>query len=88
MAYFNRLRTLTQDPLPITLPLLLISDERWKLFFARDLESSHDIIEAVDFGDSGDIIGCYTVLAVLGLLCEWAEATFLPWFLDSVLKPE
>lgn len=88
MAYFNRLRTLTQDPVPITLPLVLVSDEHWKLMFARDLEHSIEIIDAVDFGDTRDIIGCYKILAALRLLCGWAEDTFLGWFSDRVLKPE
>ncbi|KAI9760489.1 MAG: hypothetical protein M1840_002399 [Geoglossum simile] len=88
MAYFNRLRTLTQDPVSITLPLILVSDENWKLMFARDLEHSIEIIHAVGFGDSGDIVGCYKILAVLRLLCGWAEDTFLGWFSDNVLKPE
>ncbi|KAH0563206.1 hypothetical protein GP486_002223 [Trichoglossum hirsutum] len=88
MAYFNRLRTLTRDPVSITLLLILVSDERWKLMFARDLEHSIEIIDAVDFGSTGDIIGCYTILAVLRLLCGWAEDTFLGWFSDNVLKPE
>jgi hypothetical protein len=88
MAYFNRLRTLTQDPVSIMLPLVLVSDEHWKLMFARDLEYSIEIIDAVDFGDTGDIIGCYETLAVLRLLCGWAEDTFLGWFSDRVLKPE
>jgi len=88
MAYFNRLRTLTQDPVPITLPLVLVSDEHWKLMFARDLEHSIEIIDAVDFGDTRDIIGCYKILAALRLLCGWAEDTFLGWFSDRVLRPE
>jgi hypothetical protein len=77
MAYFNRLRTLTQDPVSITLPLILVSDENWKLMFARDLEHSIEIIHAVDIGNTGDIVGCYTILAALRLLCGWAEDTFL-----------
>lgn len=88
MAYFNRLRALAQDPVPITLPLVLVSDEHWKLMFARDLEHSIDIIDAVDFGDTTDIVGCYKILAALRLLCGWAEETFLVWFSDRVLKPE
>ena len=88
MAYFNRLRTLTQDPVSITLPLILVSDEHWKLMFARDLEHSIEIIHAVNIGNTGDIIGCYTILAALRLLCRWAEDTFLGWFSDNVLKPE
>ncbi|ORX93121.1 hypothetical protein BCR34DRAFT_620414 [Clohesyomyces aquaticus] len=88
IAYLNRLRTLTQDPVSIKLPLVLVSDEYWKLMFAWDLENSIEIIDAVDFGDTGDITGCYKILAALRLLCEWAEEIFLGWFSDRVLKPE
>lgn len=87
-AYFNRLRTLTQDPVLITLPLILISDGHWRLFLARDLDDSIEIIDAVDFGDTGDIVGCYKILAVLRLLCDWARTTFLQWFAHEVLQPE
>jgi hypothetical protein len=69
MAYFNRLRALTQDPVSITLPLILVSDKNWELMFARDLEHSIEIIHAVDIGNTGDIVGCYTILAALRLLC-------------------
>ncbi|KAI9861227.1 MAG: hypothetical protein M1813_005400 [Trichoglossum hirsutum] len=88
MTYFNRLRTLTQNPVPITLPLILVSCEYWQLMFARDLEHSIEIIDAVGFGDTGDIIECYKVLAALRLLCGWAEDTFLGWFSNGVLNPE
>ena len=88
MAYFNRLRTLTQDPVPITLPLVLVSDEHWKLMFAKDLENSIQIIDAGNFGDTENIIGCYKILAALRLLCDWAQDLFLKWFSDEVLKPE
>ncbi|OAL56134.1 hypothetical protein IQ07DRAFT_583522 [Pyrenochaeta sp. DS3sAY3a] len=88
MAYFNRLRALTQDPVSITLPLILISGAQWKLMFARDSESSIEIFDAVAFAHTEEIIGCYTTLSVLRLLCEWAEETFLSWFSDRVLNPE
>ncbi|KAI9695442.1 MAG: hypothetical protein M1820_008627 [Bogoriella megaspora] len=88
MAYFNRLRMLTQDPVPITLPLILISDEHWKLMFARDLEDSIRIIDAVDFGDTGDIVGCYKILAALRILCDWAQDNFLKLVSERVLEPE
>ncbi len=68
MAYFNRLRILTQNPVPITLPLILVSDEHWKLLFASDLEGEIQIIDAVDFGTTADIIGCYAILKALRLM--------------------
>ena len=70
IAYFNRLRKLTQDPVSITLPLILVSGENWKLMFARNLEHSIEIIHAVDIGNTGDIVGYYTILAALKLVCR------------------
>jgi hypothetical protein len=88
MAYFNRLRILTQNPAPITLPLILISDEHWKLLFACDLDGEVQIIDAVDFGTTADIIECYTILKVSRLIVGWAQSTFLEWFKERVLTPE
>jgi hypothetical protein len=88
VAYLNRLRILTQDFVSITLPLVLVSGEHWRLMFALDLGRSIWIMDGVDLGNTGDIIGCYKVLAALRLLCEWAENTFLDWFSDQVLKQE
>jgi hypothetical protein len=79
---------LTQNPVPITLPLILVSDEHWKLLFARDLEREIQIIDTVDFGSTVDIIGCYTILKVLRLIVDWAKETFLEWFRERVLEPE
>ncbi|KAF1997432.1 hypothetical protein P154DRAFT_524779 [Amniculicola lignicola CBS 123094] len=87
MAYFNRLRQLIQDPVPMTLPLLLITDARWKLYFASDLAHEVHLIDAVDIGTTADIVGCYTILEALRVLFGWVEDTFVPWFLEG-LRPE
>ena len=36
MAYFNRLRQLIQNPMAIPLPLILVADARWKLYFVSN----------------------------------------------------
>ncbi|KAF1952945.1 hypothetical protein CC80DRAFT_507689 [Byssothecium circinans] len=87
MAYFNRLRQLIQDPVAMTLPLLLITDARWKLYFASDLAHEIHLIDAVDIGTTADIIGCYTILEALRVMFKWVEKTFAPWFAEGV-KPE
>ncbi|OAL57242.1 hypothetical protein IQ07DRAFT_638598 [Pyrenochaeta sp. DS3sAY3a] len=87
IAYFNRLRQLIQDPVPMTLPLLLITDARWKLYLASDLAHELHLIEAVDIGTTADIIGCYTILEALRVMFKWVEETFAPWLLEGV-KPE
>jgi hypothetical protein len=87
-AHFNRLRMLTLDPVGITLPLIQVSDEYWRLLFARDLEREIQIIGTIDFGSTADIIGCYTILRVLRLIVGWAKETFLEWFKEKVLWRE
>lgn len=87
MAYFNRLRQLIQDPVAMTLPLLLITDARWKLYLASDLKHEIHLIDAVDIGTTADIIGCYTILEALRVMFKWVEETFALWFLEGV-KPE
>lgn len=87
-AHFNRLRILTQDPVRITLPLILVSDEHWKLLFARDLEGEIQIIDTVVIGSTVDIIGCYKILKALRLIFQHAKETFLRWFKEKVLGPE
>ncbi|KAF2467996.1 uncharacterized protein BDR25DRAFT_266464 [Lindgomyces ingoldianus] len=87
MAYFNRLRQLIQDPVSMTLPLLLVVDARWKLYFASDLAHEIHLIDAVDIGTTADIIGCYTILEALRVIFKWVEEIYSPWFLEG-LKPE
>jgi hypothetical protein len=84
MAYFNRLRQLIQDPVAITLPLLLITGARWRLYFASDLEHEIHLIDAVDIATTTDIIGCYTILEALRVMLKWAEESFAPWFVEGV----
>jgi hypothetical protein len=76
MAYFNRLRQLVQDPVAMTLPLVLITDARWRLYFASDLTDEIHIIDAVDIGTTADIVGCYTILEALRVIFRWVEETF------------
>lgn len=87
MAYFNRLRQLVRDPVTMTLPLLLITDARWNLYFASDLADEIHLIHAVDIGSTANILGCYTILEALRALFDWVEQNFVPWFLEG-LEPE
>lgn len=84
MAHFNRLRQLVQDPVTMTLPLLLITEARWKLYFASDFVHEVHLIDAVDIGTTANIIGCYTIKEALRVIFAWEEETFVPWFLEGV----
>jgi len=86
IVYYNRLRRLIENPVTMTLPLLLVTDARWKLYLATDLEHEIHLINAVDIGTTEDIIGCYIILEALRVLFKWVEETFAPWFSAGV-KP-
>jgi hypothetical protein len=87
MAHFNRLRQIIQDPVAMTVPLLLITDAGWKLYFASDLADEIHLIAAVNIGSTADILGCYTILEALKVLFDWVEEKFVPWFLEG-LEPQ
>lgn len=78
MAYFNRLRQLILDPVAMTLPLLLVTDTRWKFYLAGDLAHEIHLIEAVDIGTTTNTVRCYTILEALRVLFKWVEQTFAP----------
>lgn len=81
MTNFNRLRQLIQDPIAMTIPLL-VTDTRWKLYFASDLAHEIHLFDTVDIAD---VIGCSTILKALSI-SNWVEEIFAPWILDG-LKP-
>ncbi|RMZ71903.1 Methyltransferase type 11 [Pyrenophora seminiperda CCB06] len=87
MAHFNRLRHLIQDPVTITLPLILITGAQWRLYFAVDSPSEIHLIDAMSLGNTDTLINCYTLLKALGLLLDWAEDNYVAWFLMEA-KPE
>lgn len=72
----------------MTLPLLLVTDARWKLYLACDLLDETHLIDAVDIGTTTDIIGCYTILEALRFIFNWAEETFASWFLMALSLDE
>jgi hypothetical protein len=88
IAYFNRLRQSIQDPVGMTLPLFLITDARWKLYFASDLADEIHLIDAVDIGSTADILGCYTILEALRVLFDWIKQKCVPWFLEGLNRSE
>ncbi|KAJ4215697.1 hypothetical protein NW759_009557 [Fusarium solani] len=92
-AWNKRIRALLRqqaDPI-VSLPLVLVVEHEWKLFFAYDRGDRLEIIGDMSIGDTKSIIGLYTILAVLRELADWIRATFEPWFrqtLASVTRTE
>lgn len=68
IAYFNRLRQLIQNPVAITLPLLLITNACQKLYFASNLAHKILLINAIDISTTANIIRCYTILEALRVM--------------------
>lgn len=85
-AWYKRINTLLrQQASPVvTLPLVLVVEHEWKLFFAYDRGDHLEIIGDMSIGDTKSIIGLYTILAVLRQLAEWIRSTFEPWFIRTL----
>ncbi|KAH8662647.1 hypothetical protein BGZ61DRAFT_368597 [Ilyonectria robusta] len=66
----------------ITLPLLLVVGHEWKIFFACDRGDHIDIVGDMSIGDTKNIIGLYTVMAVLAELARWSTSVFGEWITD------
>ncbi|KAF2109329.1 hypothetical protein BDV96DRAFT_652175 [Lophiotrema nucula] len=66
LAYFNCLCQLIKDPVARKLPLLLITDARWRLYLSSDLAYEIRLIDAVDIGTAADIIESDRPLRNLG----------------------
>lgn len=54
----------------ITLPLLLVVEHEWKLFFAYDNRDRLDIVGDMSIGDTKSLVGLHTMMAVLRVLVK------------------
>ncbi|KAH8704630.1 hypothetical protein GQ44DRAFT_508443 [Phaeosphaeriaceae sp. PMI808] len=64
----------------ITLPVIIIIDHAWQLYFAVDRGSKIEILGfPYPMGDTRSLKGIYSLLAVLRRLGEWGLDTFDPW---------
>jgi hypothetical protein len=82
----SRSESLQAEERMLTLPLLLVVEHEWKLFFACDRGDRLEIVGDMSIGDTKSLIGLYTVVAVLRVLAKWTRNDFKDWisrFLQS-----
>ncbi|KAF4946654.1 hypothetical protein FSARC_14144 [Fusarium sarcochroum] len=63
----------------ITLPLMLVIENEWKLLFAYDRGDEIHIVEQIPIGSTGELKEVYRIIAVLRTLASWMETEFMDW---------
>ncbi|KAJ6782947.1 hypothetical protein PWT90_08938 [Aphanocladium album] len=66
----------------ITLPLILILGNEWKLLFACDRGDSLEILGDVPIGETSTLLGLYTIIAVLHEVADWIQSSFREWIMN------
>lgn len=66
-----------------TLPLILVHDHQWSLYFAVDRLDKIEICGALLIGMTDNLPNIYPLLTVLGLLGTWIDTTFRSWATDT-----
>ncbi|KAK4042322.1 hypothetical protein C8A01DRAFT_33671 [Parachaetomium inaequale] len=62
-----------------TLPLILVHDHQWSLYFAVDRLERIEVCGALLIGMTDSFPNIYQLLTVLGLLGTWVDTTFCSW---------
>ncbi|KAF4447829.1 hypothetical protein F53441_8695 [Fusarium austroafricanum] len=74
----------------ITLPLILVIENEWKLMFACDRGDEIHIVEQIAIGSTGELKEVYRIIAVLRALAVWIETEFMdclpPELITAILK--
>ncbi|KAL3587676.1 hypothetical protein FPOAC2_13574 [Fusarium poae] len=68
----------------ITLPLILVIENEWKLMLACDRGHEIEIVEQIPIGSTGELKDVYRIIAVLRILAAWIETEYMDW-LDTWL---
>ncbi|KAH6628464.1 hypothetical protein F5144DRAFT_594482 [Chaetomium tenue] len=66
-----------------TLPLILVHDHQWSLYFAVDRLDRIEVCGALPIGMTDSFPNIYQLLTVLGLLGTWVDTTFRSWATDT-----
>ncbi|KAH6856694.1 hypothetical protein B0I37DRAFT_403195 [Chaetomium sp. MPI-CAGE-AT-0009] len=66
-----------------TLPLILVHDHQWSLYFAVDRLDRIEVCGALLVGKTNNPPNIYQLLTVLGLLGTWIDTTFRSWVTDT-----
>jgi hypothetical protein len=69
----------TTDTRLITMPLLLIVEDKWALSFACDRGDRLEIVGEMHLGDTANLRGLYTLVAVVRELADWVQGPFCEW---------
>ena len=91
MTHFRRLQQLSKlsfEELSI-LPQVIVQGHDWRLKIASVTQKGDVILHGdIPIGNTRNVLGIYTLMAVLRYLCQWAVITYKPWFIDCCLQPE
>ncbi|KAK4137026.1 hypothetical protein BT67DRAFT_432735 [Trichocladium antarcticum] len=87
-AWYKRMEMLSvgggiQGPQLPTLPLILVHDHQWSLYFAVDRLDRIEICGALQIGMTDNLPNIYQLLTVLRSLGTWIDTTFRSWATDT-----
>ncbi|KAH6961898.1 hypothetical protein BKA56DRAFT_499600 [Ilyonectria sp. MPI-CAGE-AT-0026] len=68
----------------IPVPVVIVIEHEWKLFFACDRGNKIDIIGHITIGDTKSLDGLFIIVAVIRRLATWIQDDFRTW-LEKVL---
>ncbi|ATY67157.1 hypothetical protein A9K55_000435 [Cordyceps militaris] len=68
-----------------TLPLILVCDHQWSLYFAIDRLDRIEIRGPLQIGMTDHLTRIYPLLTVLGLLSTWIDTTFRSWVTNTFM---
>ncbi|KAH7112688.1 hypothetical protein EDB81DRAFT_735162 [Dactylonectria macrodidyma] len=73
-----------KSDLLVTLPVIIVVEHDWKLFFACDRGNQIDIIGHINIGDTKSLAGLFIIVAVVRRLSTWIEKDFSPWLYQAL----
>ncbi|KLU85746.1 hypothetical protein MAPG_04766 [Magnaporthiopsis poae ATCC 64411] len=79
-AWHQRMQSLLQSPVDITMPLLLCHGHDWNLYFACDRGHEIAIIGPIPIGGTHKLESVYPLFAVLIEICKWVEGPYRRWW--------
>ncbi|KLU90777.1 hypothetical protein MAPG_10628 [Magnaporthiopsis poae ATCC 64411] len=68
-----------------TLPLVLVEESNWELYFACDEGREIQMVGPMQIGSTDDMLSSYTLLAVLRELVAWVDTQFREWVFTTLL---
>jgi hypothetical protein len=70
-----------------TLPLILIHDHEWSLYFAVDRLDKIEVFGPMQIGMTDNLPNIYQLLTMLGFLGAWIDTTFRAW-VTNAFRPQ